>query len=151
MYCRKCGTKLPDDALFCVNCGEKVVQNKDIPANTNSEQKGDNNTSNTNVYIIGLVILVIISFVISVNALFNTIGIFILISGWRYGKEAFKSNQWMKLIGIIVCCFLAFCLVAVGRDAYNSSKKKRVKRYTYTSTMLVEQTSYISSNIIIIS
>ena len=141
MYCRKCGTKLPDDALFCVNCGEKVVQNKDILANSTNEK---NDTSNTNVYIIGLVILAIISFVISVNALFNTIGIFILISGWRYGKEAFKSNQWMKLI---VCCFLAFCLVAVGRDAYNSSKKKRVKRYTYTSTMLVEQTSYISSNI----
>lgn len=29
MYCRKCGTKLNDNAKFCKNCGEPVI-NKEI-------------------------------------------------------------------------------------------------------------------------
>ncbi len=32
MFCRKCGYNLPDDAMFCPSCGEKVV---DIPHSTN--------------------------------------------------------------------------------------------------------------------
>lgn len=26
MYCTKCGTQLSDDAIFCINCGEKTGQ-----------------------------------------------------------------------------------------------------------------------------
>lgn len=28
MYCKRCGTKNKDDALFCANCGQKL---KEIP------------------------------------------------------------------------------------------------------------------------
>ena len=24
IYCKKCGTKLPDDAVYCIKCGTKV-------------------------------------------------------------------------------------------------------------------------------
>ena len=25
MYCRKCGAPLPEDAIYCGNCGEKII------------------------------------------------------------------------------------------------------------------------------
>lgn len=35
MYCRSCGAKLDDDAVFCVNCGVKILdtQNRKICPN----------------------------------------------------------------------------------------------------------------------
>ena len=30
-YCRNCGEKLKDDALFCANCGEKVPSKRKFP------------------------------------------------------------------------------------------------------------------------
>ena len=29
MFCEKCGTKLPDTADFCTNCGINIVKNVD--------------------------------------------------------------------------------------------------------------------------
>ena len=35
MYCKECGAKLDDDAVFCMNCGVKILdtQNKKICPN----------------------------------------------------------------------------------------------------------------------
>ena len=41
MFCRKCGTQLPDDAAFCYNCGEKT--------NISSAIEPNSNAANTNV------------------------------------------------------------------------------------------------------
>ena len=39
MYCRKCGNKLEDDALFCPECGTKVDRegmNQDVNSNADA-------------------------------------------------------------------------------------------------------------------
>lgn len=36
MFCFKCGTELPDEAIFCMKCGEKL---KNINANTSDTKK----------------------------------------------------------------------------------------------------------------
>lgn len=46
MYCRKCGTEISDDSIFCYKCGEKHIisattnpQNKTIPFNNEESKK----------------------------------------------------------------------------------------------------------------
>ena len=36
MFCEKCGTKLPDTAKFCTNCGYKIIEEKE---DTSSQEK----------------------------------------------------------------------------------------------------------------
>ena len=139
MYCRKCGVKLPDDALYCINCGAKVaettnVDNKNV--NNNNMNEGDSKSNNA-IYIIALIVIAIIMLTSSYNVIFNTIGLCILKFGWDYGKKAFKSHEWMKLVGIIVCCLLGFCIIAVGKQMLKKSSSRRIKRYS--SIVLVNQ------------
>lgn len=118
MYCRKCGTKLPDDALYCINCGAKVAENTNIDnknVNNNNMNEGDSKSNNA-IYIIALIVIVIIMLTSGYNVIFNTMGLCILKFGWDYGKKAFKSHEWMKLVGIIVCCLMGFCIIAVGKQ-----------------------------------
>lgn len=44
MYCNKCGTKLDDDAQFCVKCGAKVQKREDVAALSNPENTGSDET-----------------------------------------------------------------------------------------------------------
>ena len=37
MYCRKCGNQIPNDSVFCLKCGEKVVE-ADWQPNSNSDE-----------------------------------------------------------------------------------------------------------------
>ncbi len=54
MYCIKCGTKLADDANFCINCGEKVQRTEQTNSENYEEKVQENstisvgNTENTN-------------------------------------------------------------------------------------------------------
>ena len=49
-YCRKCGTKMSDDALFCSKCGCKVIEPKDLDVTEDAaenEQAEGNESANT--------------------------------------------------------------------------------------------------------
>ena len=34
MYCTKCGAEMPDDALFCTACGEKIDHEDEAASET---------------------------------------------------------------------------------------------------------------------
>ena len=49
-YCRKCGAKMTDDALFCSKCGCKVIEPKDLDVTEDAaenEQAEGNESANT--------------------------------------------------------------------------------------------------------
>lgn len=63
MFCRKCGTRLPDEAAFCSNCGEKTKASSAIEpnanaANTNVSSGSSNGNKNL---IIGAIIAAIVA------------------------------------------------------------------------------------------
>ena len=51
-YCRKCGTKMSDDALFCSKCGGKVIEPEDLDEHTENK---DNNTSENAVNVAAVI------------------------------------------------------------------------------------------------
>lgn len=81
MYCRKCGSEIPDDSVFCLKCGTKVeVKTNDIistdiveEANFSSEENEAPDTFNAKtkygiLALIGIVIVLVIVILVSENA-----------------------------------------------------------------------------------
>lgn len=60
MYCRKCGTLLPDDAAFCVKCGQAVKKSETVCADTSmmSHESGGGkqiNKSKTKMFLVAVI------------------------------------------------------------------------------------------------
>ena len=59
-YCRKCGTKMNDDAVFCSKCGTKVVNVSDIsenPVDTRNTPESAAKKSGCSIKIFGLIFI----------------------------------------------------------------------------------------------
>lgn len=57
MYCNKCGTKNENDSIYCVNCGNKLVNNNEIVNNSNNSINSNGLVEKTNLSIASLVCL----------------------------------------------------------------------------------------------
>ena len=68
MYCNNCGTKVPDDATFCPNCGNNMQSQKqlngiknDFSKNTNGNKHSKKNNNNT-ALIVAIIVATLIVF-----------------------------------------------------------------------------------------
>lgn len=62
MFCRKCGTQLPDDAAFCSNCGEKTNILSATNANASNTNLSSGNGNGNRNLIIGSIVAAIVAF-----------------------------------------------------------------------------------------
>ena len=65
MFCRKCGVKLNEGAAFCPNCGEKIVDTKQIKGTTTKTSYKPNRNRVLFFIINGIVLLGIIGIIIT--------------------------------------------------------------------------------------
>lgn len=85
MYCRKCGKELPDDALFCKYCGEKI-KIQDYSNCANKLPKTDKLDVVSKVGVKGIAVLCLIVFVIV--ACINAINYY----GWPFSNHLKEVN-----------------------------------------------------------
>lgn len=60
MYCGKCGTQIEDNALFCLNCGERTVN---TDANKNKQSKVTTKKSALTLAVVAGVVFIVVLFV----------------------------------------------------------------------------------------
>ena len=77
MYCNNCGTKVPDDATFCPNCGNNMQSQKqlngiknDFSKNTNGNKHSKKNNNNT-ALIVAIIVATLIVFISAGLIMFN--------------------------------------------------------------------------------
>ena len=77
MYCNNCGTKVPDDATFCPNCGNNMQSQKqlngiknDFSKNSNGNKHSKKNNNNT-ALIVAIIVATLIVFISAGLIMFN--------------------------------------------------------------------------------
>ena len=81
MYCKHCGNKIPDDAIFCPNCGTKIncydcASGEDVSGRGNAPQSFDRQpTSDTNL-ILPAFTLVFYLLIYPIGLILNIVGLF---------------------------------------------------------------------------
>jgi len=145
MYCRKCGSKIENQAKFCPSCGEKVVlvkQRSDAQKFQSKAKERENSDAKKskrekkletleNPYIIPAIAMAIIAF---------TLAVFPWPASWKVG-----TSLWMRIL------ILAISLLS----AYHSTKAKQVNRlydiqYRYKVKPKVVSTAWILSAITLV-
>lgn len=120
MFCRKCGTQLPEGSEYCEKCGTKLSNYASVKQGQTQEKSEDTPLlSKKQLYLIagsGA-----ISYVSHMPAWYmNIINIAITLTAWNFAKKAFNEKKWIKLSAIIIVFFVAFAISSVAMKALST-------------------------------
>lgn len=114
MFCKKCGFSNQDDAVFCQNCGEKLIPvepevNNFTPIENNVPPVKDNSGFATASLILGIISL-ISSFCCCSNIVTAVLAIVFGIMGRKSSKSTFATVGLILAIVSLVFTLISFVL-----------------------------------------
>ncbi len=95
MFCDNCGVKHDDEAVFCPNCGKKIVKKKEVKEDIPKKEVNSVNaqTRNMNIFcVIGFAV----SFISSI------LGIILCTIGLNQIKTTNEDGKPFAIVGIII-------------------------------------------------
>lgn len=123
MFCKKCGSTLPEGTIYCSNCGEKIepIENNNSSVNINNNQVNNNtfnslNSANSNKPDKASVVIGIISIVLSF--VFSVLVIPLAIIGLVIGIVKKPSN----IAGIVLNAIAIVIPIFILATVINSSE-----------------------------
>lgn len=110
MYCKKCGSMIPDDSEVCQYCGTVLREGNNVPTNANSNA---NTTQNGNVRTYQSNVCAILAFIISFILPLFLCSLILGIVGLAESKNMGGSGRGLAIVAIVISLWPLWVIILV--------------------------------------